>query len=48
MVVTQRSSWKSNIFDAHTYFEEEKIKRASTLVLIFYPEVLRTLTMLIR
>ena len=30
-VVTQRNSWKSNIFDPDSiYFEEEKIKRASS------------------
>ena len=42
-----RNSWKSGIFDARQYFEEEKIKRASILVLTFYRKI-RTLAMVIR
>ena len=41
---------RSNIFDADMtirYFQEEKIKRASILVLTFYRKI-RTLTMVIR
>ena len=44
---TQRNSWKSDIFDARQYFEEEKIKRVSILVLTFYRKI-RTLAMVIR
>ena len=49
-VVTQRNYLRSNIFDADMtirYFQEEKIKRASILVLTFYRKI-RTLTMVIR
>ena len=46
-VVTQRNSWKSNIFGADSILKKKNIKRASNLLLTFYRKI-RTLTMVIR
>ena len=45
-VVTQRNSWKGNIFDADSILKKKKIYRAIILVLTLYQKI-RTLTMVI-